>query len=96
MFLSEQPAKVYALLYRHKMHRVRSQIKEHPVRKALGFMAEVAFFGDGSQNEEVFPEELRFNLDHISKLLFSLSFDQTKETDLLETYIKMLIALDPT
>lgn len=58
-------------------------------------MGEVAFFGDGSQNEEVFPEELLFDAHHISTLLQSLRYEETKEVDLLETFTKMLTELHP-
>ena len=58
-------------------------------------MAEVAFFGDGSQGEECFPEELVLNAKHISILIESLRYEGTKEVDLLETFIKMLLALHP-
>ena len=53
-------------------------------------MAEVAFFGDGSQVDEVFPDELLLNAEHITKLLQSLRHEETKKVDLLETFTKML------
>ena len=64
MFLSDSSAKVYALLYRNKMQRLKSQIKEassldsnptqkeHPIKQAAKFIAEVAFFGDSNDDDE--------------------------------------------
>ena len=73
MFLSESQANVYAMLYRHKVHRLKTQMKsskdkneekkakkerKHPLMQGVKYIAEVAFFGDGSATDEVFPEEL--------------------------------------
>ena len=57
-------------------------------------MAEVAFFGDGSQSEDAFPEELILGTKHISKLIQSLQYE-AKEVDLLESYTEMLLSVHP-
>ena len=54
MFLSGSSSKVYALLYREQIKRLKNDIQdiagEHPLRKVLKFMGQVAFFG---QNDDV-------------------------------------------
>ena len=62
---------------------------------AVKFISEVAFFGDGSNQEEAFPEELRLDAVHIARLFESLRYEETREVDLLETFTQMLLDLHP-
>ena len=61
----------------------------------MKYIAEVAFFGDGSATEEVFPDELKLGVEHVAKLIQSLRYESTHEIELLEVFIKMLLAMHP-
>ena len=63
--------------------------------RALKYVAEVAFFGDGSGTEDVFPEEIRLGSAHVAKMVQSLRYEETRELELLERFIEMLLAMHP-
>lgn len=102
MFLSHSPAKVYSLLFRHKTGLLKTHATttnqqkkhSHPLISAAKFVAEVAFFSEAADTD-TFPEELRLDAGHIADLLETLRYEESKEVDLLEQYIKMLLSLHP-
>ena len=68
------------------------------MKHTLKFLAEVAFFGGGATSaseEEAFPEELKLSAEHICRLIQSLRYEQTREVDLLEVFVKMLTEVHP-
>ena len=100
---------MYALLYREQIKRLKNDIQDiagqHPLRKVLKFMGQVAFFG---QNDDVdagkqgqvspiyqFPEELNFKLEHVATLISSLQHEDSLEIDLLEKWTEFLTEIEP-
>ena len=41
-----------------KTEQTTRNARQHPLIQGVKYIAEVAFFGDGSATEEVFPDEL--------------------------------------
>ena len=99
MFLADQQAKLYALQYRDQVERFKSldddTQNKHPIRKIITFLGKAAFFDEGTNSAQVtpvhvYPDELKFNVRHIVKLISTLKYERRAEIDLLEVFTKLL------
>ena len=100
---------MYALLYREQIKRLKNDVQDiagqHPLRKVLKFMGQVAFFGqnddaDAGKHGEAspiyqFPDQLNFRLEHVAALISSLQHEDTLEIDLLEKWTEFLTQIEP-